>query len=121
MPDYVAAAKGNLAWVAWREGDLPEADALGQAALERWQESALVYPFRWIGLWPLIAVALARDREDEALAHAKALLEPQQQRLPDELSGALEAAIRARAEDQAGLARSHLDRVMESAREMGYL
>jgi DNA-binding SARP family transcriptional activator len=121
MPDYVAAAKGNQAWLAWRRRDLPAAEQRGQEALVIWRQSPLVYPFRWQALWPLVAVALARDREDEAWAHVRALLEPTQQRLPDGLNVPLEAAVRAKAEDQAGAARRHLDRALELARDMGYL
>jgi tetratricopeptide (TPR) repeat protein len=121
MPDYVAAAKGNLAWVAWRRRDLAVAQQRGQEALAIWRESPLVYPFQWQALWPLIGVALARGREEEAFTYAEALLEPTQQQLPQELNTALEEAIRARAEDQAEAARPHLDRAIELAREMGYL
>jgi DNA-binding SARP family transcriptional activator len=121
MPDYVAAARGNQAWLAWRTGDLPAAEHRGGEALAQWRQSPLVYPFQWQALWPLIAVALARGHEDEAWAYVQALLEPTQQLLPDRLNSALEAAIRGRAQDQAGAARTHLDRAMEVAQEMGYL
>jgi hypothetical protein len=121
MPDYVAAAQGNLAWAAWREGNLADAEARSRAALQQWRQSALVYPFRWISLWPLVGMALACGRDEEAWAHARALLEPAQQRLPAELNGALQAAVQAKADDQAGVARLHLDRAMQLAREMGYL
>jgi hypothetical protein len=121
MPDYVAAARGNQAWLAWRRGDLPAAEQRAQEAVALWRQSPLVYPFQWLALWPLLGVALARGREDEAWAHVQALLEPKQQRLPDGLNAALEAALQARAEGQAGALRRHLDRAMELAREMGYL
>jgi len=121
MPDYVAAAKGNQAWLAWRRRDLRAAEQRGQEALPIWRQSPLVYPFQWQALWPLIAVALARGQEDEAWAYVQALLEPTQQRLPDALNTPLEAAVQAKAQGQAGDARAHLDRATELAREMGYL
>jgi DNA-binding SARP family transcriptional activator len=121
MPDYVAAARGNQAWVAWRRQNLRAAEQKGQEALLLWRQSPLVYPFQWQALWPLVGVALARGREDEAWTYAQALLEPKQQRLPDGLNAALEAALQARAEEQASAARRHLDRALELAREMGYL
>jgi DNA-binding SARP family transcriptional activator len=121
MPDYVAAAQGNQAWLAWRRQDLLAAEQRGQEALALWRQSPLVYPFQWQALWPLVASALARGRDEEACAHAQALLEPKQQRLPDGLNAVLEAAVQAKAEEQAGAARRHLDRAMELAREMGYL
>jgi tetratricopeptide (TPR) repeat protein len=121
MPDYVAAAKGNQAWLAWRKRDLPEANQKGQEAVAIWRQSPLVYPFQWQALWPLIAVTLAQGREDETWPYAQVLLELTQQHLPDGLSGILEAAVQAKAKDQASEARSHLDRAIELAQEMGYL
>jgi DNA-binding SARP family transcriptional activator/tetratricopeptide (TPR) repeat protein len=121
MPDYVAAAKGNQAWVAWRRPDLSAAEQRGQEALCIWRQSPLVYPFQWLALWPLITVVLARGREDEVWAYAQALLESTQQRLPDELNNALVAALQTKAEGRAGDARAHLDRALVLASEMGYL
>lgn len=121
MPDYVAAANGNLAWVAWRQGNPAEAEARSQAALQQWRKSAIVYPFLWIGLWPLLAVSLARGWEGEAWSQVQALLEPKQQRLPDALDVALAIAFQAKESGLAGEALLHLDRAMGLAREMGYL
>lgn len=121
MPDYVAVAQANQAWVAWRRGDLTQAEQDLREAVAQWQQSPLVYPFQWQALWPLIGVALARGQEDDAWTYVQALLEPTQQRLPDELNAALIAAAQAKAENQVGAARLHLDRAMELAREMGYL
>ena len=121
MPDYVAAAKGNQAWLAWRRRDLPAAEQRGQEALALWRQSPLVYPFRWQALWPLIAVALEGEREDEAWVYIQALLEPTQQRLPEGLNTSLEAALQARTKGQFGAALLHLNRAIELAQEMGYL
>jgi DNA-binding SARP family transcriptional activator len=121
MPDYVAAAQGNLAWAAWREGRLVEAETRSQAALERWHQSALVYPFRWLGLWPLLAATVARGRDEEVWTYVEALLEPTQQRLPEGVHRALESAVQAKAHDQPAAARRHLGQAMELARELGYL
>ena len=38
MPYYIGMAKANLAWVAWRVGNLSEARELGQAALAAYLE-----------------------------------------------------------------------------------
>jgi hypothetical protein len=121
MPDYVAAARANEAWLAWREKDQATAEQKGREALAIWQQSPLVYPFHWQALWPLLAVALAQGDEDEAWTHARALLEPTQQLLPDGLNYALEAAVKAKREDGDRAARSHLERVLALATEFGYL
>jgi tetratricopeptide (TPR) repeat protein len=114
-------ARGNLAWLAWREGDLPEVEAQAHAALELWQQSAFVYAFHWTARFPLLAVALTRGQVPEALDHARAMLQPLQQRLPAPLEAALEAAIQTSDDEQAELVRQHLERVVEAAQETGYL
>ena len=64
-------------------------------------------------LCALLAVALARADPDAALEHARCLLDPRQQPLPDEIASALGAAIAGgRAED--------LEAAVEVARRYGY-
>ena len=121
MPDYIAASRANQAWLAWRKEDLAAAEQLCQEALAQWRQSPLVYPFQWQALWPLLAVALAWGREDEAWAHARSLLEPAQQRLPDSLNAALEAALAAKAANRSAEASGHLHRAAAIAGELGYL
>jgi len=121
MPDYVSAAKANQAWVAWRRRELSTAEQLGKEAIDLWQQTPLVYPFQWQALWPLIGSSWTRGREDETWAYVQVLLTAKQQRLPDDLHAALEAAIAANARGEAGTARFHLERAMAIAREMGYL
>jgi len=77
--------------------------------------------FQWAALWPLIGVALAQDRADEASAHASALLESTQQPMPDGLAVVVENAIEAHQEGDAEWARTCLGKAMELAQETGYL
>ena len=97
MPDYIGAACGNLAWLAWRKGNLSEARNLGQQALEAWQQTSLAYASQWTALWPLIGVALAESQPGlvEVAEYARRLLDSKQQRLPVNLQAALEAAVQA--------------------------
>ncbi len=106
MPDYVAAAISNRAWLDWRRGDLITVEQACQEALELWRKSPLVYPFQWQALWPLIASALAQGKILQAWSYVKALLEPTQQLLPEELDSLLQAAVRADEEGQAEVSRS---------------
>jgi DNA-binding SARP family transcriptional activator len=119
MPEYVGAAQANLAWLAWREGDLSQAQEHGRSALASWQQTD--YAFKWLALWPLIAVALAQDRISEALEYARMLLEPDQQHLPDALSTIVQDAIRAGEQDRPGPVRAYMDRAISLAQEIGYL
>jgi hypothetical protein len=68
-----------------------------------------------------MATTLAEDRIADAVGHARALLEPTQQRLPDPLTRRLEEAIRAWDGDELQAARVYLDQSVELAQEMGYL
>ena len=70
----------------------PEAERLAQAALDAWRLQAMSYPFSWQALWPLIGVAVARDRMADAVVYARQLWEPDQQVLPSELEALLTAA-----------------------------
>ncbi len=121
MPDYVAAARGNQAWVAWRERDLSAAREKGEEALTLWRQSPLVYPFQWQASWPLLGVALAQGRIVEACSLAGALLDSTQQSLPDAVHSPLEAAVQADARGEAQVMRSRLEEARRVASEMGYL
>ncbi|MGD1992076.1 MAG: AAA family ATPase [Anaerolineae bacterium] len=120
MPNYVALAKANLAWVAWREGDLSEAVANGEAALDLWQPLRPC-PFRWLALWPLIGVALARERVTAAMTYARMLLDPHQQRLPPEMETVLESSVDDWKKEKIDAARLTLQRAADMATSLGYL
>jgi tetratricopeptide (TPR) repeat protein len=120
-PEAIGAAKANLGWAAWREGNLTEAQEYCLAALEIWRLSFHEFNFQWLALFPLLAVTLAQDRLEEAMPFALALLDPQQQRLPDGLTTALEAAIQAWDADQRDVARLSLEQAIALAQQTTYL
>lgn len=120
-PEYVGTATSNLAWVALRLGNVDECREKSLAALELWRPLSLKYPFCWTALLPLISVALAKQQVSEAVQYTRMLLEPHQQRLPDALTAALEAAIQAWDTDQPETAHAHLQQAITIAQEMGYL
>jgi tetratricopeptide (TPR) repeat protein len=118
---YLGVAQANLAWLAWRDGSAGEVQTDGQAALACWDRAPTVYAFRWLALWPLLAVTLSRGTLDDGLGYARSLIDPGQQppRIP--LAAILEDAIAAGEEDLVEMARSHLTHAVEVAQEMGYL
>lgn len=118
MVSYLATAKANLAWVAWKQSKFNEAKVEAQDAVNRW---APTYPFQWTALFPLMAIALKRRRTAEAVQYARKLFDAHQQRLPEPLTANLEQAIRAWELGQAETARDYLRRGIDSSREMGYL
>ena len=123
MLEYIGTAQANLAWLAWREGDLSQAGAKGQAALASWHQVPAGHAscaFQWTALWPLIGVALANNQTSEASGYARALLEATQQRPPDALTAVVEKAVTAYEESESEAARAWLDQAIVLAQELGY-
>jgi tetratricopeptide (TPR) repeat protein len=119
---YVGVAKANLAWLAWCDGSAKDAQTSGQAALTCWDESPLAhYVFRWLALWPLLALALDQGSIDQGIGYARSLIDPGQQPQPVPLASILEEAIAAEEQGQEEAARSHLTRAVELAQELNYL
>ncbi len=116
---YVAMARGNLAWLAWRDGDFAATEALAQAAWSTLQ--VIPGPLRWVVLWPLVAMAAAQEQLSLAADLARQMLHPSQQRLPEALAALLEAAIRAEESDEPEVGRTQLQRAIALAQQMGYL
>jgi len=124
MSEYIGTAKANLAWVAWREGDLSEARVNGQAALRLWQQLPVGHAscaFKWTALWPMIGVALAQELNTEAVDYARATLEPSQQCLPDALNLVLGKVIKTFEGGELEKTSIHLNHAIELAQELGYL
>jgi tetratricopeptide (TPR) repeat protein len=116
--EYIRYAQGNMAWIAWREGNMAEVKEHGQAALESLAEDE---PFLWVALWPLVGLAVREQRLSSAITYARMLLAPLQMRLPDALTALLEEAIRSWDSDQLESSRLLLNEAIIKAQEMGYL
>jgi tRNA A-37 threonylcarbamoyl transferase component Bud32/tetratricopeptide (TPR) repeat protein/energy-coupling factor transporter ATP-binding protein EcfA2 len=125
MIEYLATAKANTAWVAWREGNLPEVITNGQAALETWQQLPAGHAstaFRWTAFWPLIGVSITQDQISEAIDYARGLLDSSQMmRVPEALTAVLEKAIYTWQGGDAKETCTNLNQALELAQKMGYL
>ena len=121
MHDYIGAAHGNLAWLAWRTGDLPLVRSHGQAALEAWQKLPAGYICAWTAYWPLIGAALAERDTAAAVGHAQTLLDERQQRPPRVIEIALEAAVHTAQSGDLAAAHALLAAAQTPARDLGYL
>lgn len=120
-PEYLGMALANLGWVAFRLSKVDACREQCEAALELWRPLSIEYPFCWTALLPLISVALTKQQVAEAIEYARELLEPHQQRLPDALTTALEAAAQAWDADQHDDARLSLEKAIALAQETTYL
>jgi class 3 adenylate cyclase/tetratricopeptide (TPR) repeat protein len=110
MYEYVGMGAANLAWVAWREGSMVEAESLATEALDCWQRSPVAYPFQWAGILPLIGALRAQGQPSGTIDLCGRLVDPSQQRLPAPL---FEAASRIAARPATWAETSTSDAVME--------
>lgn len=112
---YRGLTAAGAAWVAWRDGDLDHARTRGEDALADWQSRGLrgSRVFEWTARFPLLGVALACGAVEEALSHARAMLDESQQQLPDELRRLLHEAV-----VSGGV--GSLEEALEVARPLGY-
>jgi hypothetical protein len=120
LPEYVGHARAQQAWVAWHEGDLRQARAHAEAAIDLWQQRSIANPGAWTAHWPLIAVALAEERLAEAIASVPILLDPSQARMPDALVARLEAALEAWDGGRSEATCTGLQEAMRLAQKIGW-
>ena len=109
---------GHRAWLAWRDGNLEEAESYGLASLVDRQRQERSNAFLWGGLWPLIGVALVREDLTKAIEYVQLLFDPSQQPPPEPLRMLLEAALQAGNNEEV---RAFLQQAMPLAGDLGYL
>jgi tetratricopeptide (TPR) repeat protein len=119
--EYAGLARASLAWLAWKEGRRAEAKKLALEAVALWQKAPLSTPFEWTARLVLLALEWERKSVSAAGEQIEAMLRPQQQRLPEGLSLALDEAKRAAQGQDASRAAESVGRVVEAARAGGYL
>ncbi len=121
MPDYLATAKANLAWIALRRGDLVSAKHLAIEALAIWHDSPMVYPFQWLALWTLIEVALNRGDEKEVWDYLSVLIAETQQQPQQAVDDLLQESAKHQMRGYGSEAISSLKKAVSIAKESGYL
>lgn len=72
-------------------------------------------------LWPLVTQAVAQRQLEEAIKHARALLDSVQQRLPDALTAALGKAIEAWSAEAPATAEEGVRQALDLVGNLGYL
>ena len=121
MIEYVAMAKANLAWAAWRGGDNSRTELLGREALALWHEMDDPYSFDWMALWPLIATAVTRDDIDAAVALAQGLFLENQHPLHDEVMSVTRQAVDGFGKGDAAACLAQMKIAIETAKRHHYL
>jgi tetratricopeptide (TPR) repeat protein len=98
MAEYIAVAKANLAWLAWRQKEFEGTVRLGSEALEINKSLPMTGPNWWACCFPMIDALLNLDRPREAAEVAKLLTAPNQHALTEALMKSLQRAVQLAAE-----------------------
>lgn len=118
-PFYIGNAHGTLGWVAWREGDIAQAEVHLQEAQEAIARFPVPNPIKFMYVGPLLAIAAAREDWATAVTHARALLDPGQHKMPDEAELALQTAVAAWENDRTGETAVQLQKAITLLLELG--
>ncbi|MCI0576360.1 MAG: tetratricopeptide repeat protein [Chloroflexi bacterium] len=118
---WLSFAWSNLAWAAWREGNLAAAERHGQTALEISNSFPTPNPFEGLIRWPLVGAALQQGQARQAIEHVCALLEPNQQPMPQKLEAVVQAAVQSWEAGRLEAAQTSLQQALAMAWEQGLL
>src|SRR2546421_2645447 len=121
MTEYVAMAKANLAWAAWKEQQLDDCEKFGNEALELWHGMDDPYSFDWMALWPLIATTFARKQIGSAVKLAKGLFPDSQHPIDEEVLSETRRAIDSWENDGADSTESKMKEALETAERHHYI
>ena len=117
----IAGAMACAAWLAWQDGRPDEvirlAAEIEQRELSTFGSGAM---YRWVYLFPLLAARLRAGELDAAVAAARALIDPSQMLLPDDLTAALTAASESWANGKPAETEQHLANALTLASEHAY-
>jgi hypothetical protein len=107
QPGYVGVARACLGWVALRRGKLEQARAECESAVQLWQRRRALdptrygeYPFQWLAILPLVALAVADEQAASCAPRVSDLIHPTQARLARPLDTELERAANAKWSDE---------------------
>jgi hypothetical protein len=116
---YIGVEQTSRAWLAYLDQNWAQAKAQALAALASWDD--IFYPFGWLVHWILMAHGLTKGDLEQARQAAAEMLDPRQQRLPDEITAALEAVARANKTGDLQAGRASMAQALALAKSHGYL
>jgi predicted ATPase/class 3 adenylate cyclase len=121
MVEYIAMAKANLAWLAWREERFQDVQSLGCEALTLWHGMEDPYGVDWQALLPLLALAVAQGRIEDAVGYVRGLFGENQHPIPPALAAAATVVISSTGNQDAAATRTNLDYLVAVAKQIAYL
>ncbi len=119
--DDISGGLAAAAWLAWQDGRPDEVLRL-VAEVEKWDSKRAGWGamYRWVYLFPVLAVHLSAGATAEAVDAARRIIDPSQQLLPDDLTVALAAACGSWDRRDPAQAARHLTEALALAREHAY-
>jgi class 3 adenylate cyclase/tetratricopeptide (TPR) repeat protein len=117
----VALAMACQAWLAWQD-ERPDEVLRLVGTIAEINPTLLGHGarYRWVYLFPVIAVHLTSGAVDEAVAAARQILDPAQQQLPDDLTATLESACAAWDRGDPATANEHLAAALSLAHDLRF-
>jgi len=97
-PAYRGVVYANRAWLAFQNGEYDSVRNQANSALEFWKNNP--YPFLFVALFLLFAMAVQDETIDEAFAYVQAMLAPPQMKFTPEVESALLAVFEADSTDK---------------------
>jgi tetratricopeptide (TPR) repeat protein len=116
---YIGAAYSNLAWLDWKDHKFDRAVDHAQTGVSIWGDYP--YPFKWLAHWVLIAIHLHRNDLVRSVESARVLLDPKQQRMPDDMISAINGVVESWENGRVESTRKALKKAIELAQQRGYL
>jgi predicted ATPase len=118
---FKACTKACLAWLAWQEQEPRKLAVLADGTAELLRTAAGGFaPWKWIYLWPVVAMHLNEGKVADAVAAGLQMLEPSQHQFPDELESLLESAVVAWTNEKPDVAGRELARALEVAHDLDF-
>lgn len=124
MLEYVGMAHANLAWLAWKNGDLESVEIQGKQSYDFWEKvpethSSLV--FAWTVAWPMAALYCHRGNLSKAIEQLEFIVQPGRKRVEPELEERLLKVIADFKSFASPLLHQEIMRVLELGEKYRYL
>ena len=116
---FVAHSLANSAWLAYHRGEIELALEKARMAAREFNDTKV--PLAWLALFVLLAIYTDAGDIDRAKEAAAAMLDPMQQRLPDDLTALLEGAVKSWEQQDIKKTCEFLNQTIELAKGSGYL
>ncbi|HXT93411.1 MAG TPA: hypothetical protein VN714_29630, partial [Trebonia sp.] len=120
LGSHLAGTRAIACWLAWQDGHPDEVLRLAEDVESDDNIFGSGAMYRWVYLFPVLAVRLRVGELDHAVTAAAAIIHPSQQWLPDDLTAALAGAADAWRAGNETETTERLTRALALAREHGY-